>query len=197
MNKGNIIWLVLLVGIVAGFFLGKWKGRNETQDLFIDNPTLVKEIAELAVLEVDGNAKLSESNTNVSKSFWNDLTDFLGERTLNVEVPYVAKYGTKLSKSDVKIVKKKNKQVVVEIEKPVLLSLEIRLDRLQQFSKNGVFVFQKDDKLKLPVQKLYSETKKKLEKNTANIALAKKNIEDHLNQYYLTLGIEATYQWKM
>ncbi len=197
MNKGNIIWLVLLVGIVAGFFLGKWKGRNETQDLFIDNPTLVKEIAELAVLEVDGNAKLSESNTNVSKSFWNDLSDFLGERTLNVEVPYVAKYGTKLSKSDVKIVKKKNKQVVVEIEKPVLLSLEIRLDRLQQFSKNGVFVFQKDDKLKLPVQKLYSETKKKLEKNTANIALAKKNIEDHLNQYYLTLGIEATYQWKM
>lgn len=196
MKRGNLLWALLIVGLAAGFFIGRWKGRSESVDVFINNPELVKQIAELAVLQVDGNARITESNASVSKSFWTDLSDFLGERTVSVEIPYTAKYGVDLAKSDLKLKKKKGKEVLVQLEKPDLQSFEMRIDRLQQQTKNGVFSFQKDDKLKIPMQKLYSETKKKLSHNTENIKLAKENIEKVLNKYFQELGLESEYQWQ-
>jgi hypothetical protein len=195
-NRSGVLWAILIVGVLAGFLLGKWRGKSESRDTFVDNPQLIKQIAELATLEVQGNAKLLESNTTVSKTFWNDLSDFLGERTLSVEIPYTAKYGTDLSKSDIEIVKKNKTTVKLELEKPALQSLELRVDKLQQFTKNGVFVFQKDDKLKMPIQKLYSETRKKLTENAENIKLAEAEVEKVINKFYATMGFEVTYLWK-
>ncbi len=195
MNKGNLIWAILIVGLLAGFFLGKWRGKSEARDIYIDNPEMIKEIAELSVLEVDGVTKLTESNTAIQKSFWNDLGDFFGERTVSLEVPYTAKYGTNLAKSDIKVTRKDKKNIDVKLEKPALQSIEMRLDRIEQFSKNGVFVFQKDDRLKMPLQKLYTETKKKLTGNTANIKLAQEKVEKSLNKFFEPLGYIPHYVW--
>lgn len=195
MRSGNIIWAVLVIGLAAGFFFGRWKGRGEVNETFVNNPELVKEIAELAVLEVDGNAKFTESNSSLSKNFWDDLGDFLGEKTLSVEIPYVAKYGVDLAKSDIRIKAKGKKEVQITLEKPALKSFELRMDRLQQQTKNGVFIFQKDDKLKVPMQKLYTETKKKLAENRDNIKLAQEKVESQLKKYFAALEITADINW--
>jgi hypothetical protein len=192
--KGNLLWALLIVGAVVGFIIGRQAGKSDLRSEMIDQPELVKEIAELCVFEVDGTARLTESNTDLSRTFWNDMGDFFGERTLQLDVPYQAKYGVDLAKSDIKISGEK-KKVKITLEKPALKSLELRMDRMQEFSKNGLLVFQKDNRLKLPLQKLYAETKAKLANKAEYRVKSQELIELQLQKFYTKLGVELTVSW--
>ncbi|MCC7298675.1 MAG: DUF4230 domain-containing protein [Bacteroidia bacterium] len=193
--KGNVIWAILIVGLLAGIFIGKWLGRNDTSTTIVDNPTLVREISELASLEVTGSSRLTETNVT-EKGFWNSMQHFFDEETLLLDIPYTAKYGCKLTASDLKISKVNKGEIKIEIEQPALLSFEMRLDKMSQFSKNGLFIFQKDDKFKAPVQKLYNETKKKLEKETEYIKQAREKVEGILTRFYAPMKIAVKFAWK-
>lgn len=192
--KGNLLWALLIVGAVVGFLIGRQAGKSDVRAEMIDQPELIKEIAELCVYEVDGTARLSESNTGLTRSFWNDLSDFFGERTLQLDVPYQAKFGVDLAKSDIKISGEK-KKVRISLEKPALKSLELRLDRINEFSKNGLFVFQKDNRLKLPLQRLYAETRDKLANKTEYRIKCQELIEKQLGLFYSKLGVELSVSW--
>lgn len=194
-SKVNVIWAVLIAGVLAGFFLGQYRGKNQSVVNIADNPEIIRQISELAVLEVTGNTKLTVTNTSISKSIWNDISDFFGERTLFLEVPYTAKYGVDLAKSDINV-KADKKSIVITLEKPALQSMEMRLDKMQNFSKTGLFVLESDDKLKLPLQKLYAETKKKLTADKKNISDSKLKVEEELAKFYSNLNIEIKIKWE-
>ncbi|MBL7812329.1 MAG: DUF4230 domain-containing protein [Bacteroidetes bacterium] len=195
MNKGNFIWALLIVGLFLGFLLGKWIGKRDITNIYTDNPEMVKQIAELSVLEVQGTSRLNQSNTDLNKSVWSDISDFFGERTLQLEVPYTAKYGVDLAKSDLKLKKTASRTLEITMEKPALRSFEMRLDKMQQFTKNGMFVFQKDDRMKLPVQKLYAETREKLSKHDDHLRECRNKIESVLSDYFKPLEVTVKIRW--
>lgn len=192
--KGNVLWAALVAGALIGFLLGKWNGKTSARADFADHVEIVKDIAELAVLEIDGMARLTESNSSMERNFWNDLSDFFGERTLQLDVPYQAKFGVDLAKSDLKIVREKG-EVRITMEKPDLKSFELRLDRLKEFSRNGAFVFQKDNRLKLPLQKLYTETRKKLQNKDEYRLQSQAKIEQVMQHYYDGLDLKVKIKW--
>ena len=188
----TIVIIALLIGI--GFFVGnKW--GNRTVENYTNHTELVREIAELSTLEVSGMATLNQTNVS-DGTMWSSISNFLGEKTILLNIPYTAKYGCNMGDNGVKIRALSNKKVEITLEKPKLLSYEMRLDQMRQFSKNGLLVLSQDNKFAGPQKKLYKETKLKLEANQKHIAKAKLKIEKVLGDLMAANGITAKYKWE-
>lgn len=188
--KGNVIWALLIVGVFLGFLVGLWYFKTETKTEFINNPQSIKAIAELSTLEIESTAEYSESNLTENKSIWYDMRDYFTERTILLKLPYQAKFGIQLTEKEVKIKRENNTTVLIEIPKPTLLSFSPRLDRMNQYSKNGAFVFQKDNKFLDPLKKLYSETESKLKKDSNLIQQSEEKVIAVLKKIYQPLNVD-------
>lgn len=70
----KIIYIVLLLGIgLLIFWLGKRSGTRIVSQEVISNSLIVKEIAELASLDVQGNASIKRSNIENSGNWTDNL----------------------------------------------------------------------------------------------------------------------------
>lgn len=196
MVKSSTLWFLIAIGALIGFLIAKLAFKNEITDVYVDNPSMVKQITELSTLEVQGEARLNESNTAGDKSVWQDLKNYFGERTLLLNIPYTAKYGCKMGDDKISVTKAGENQLKITLSQPSLLSLEMRLDKMQQFARNGAFVFQKDDKFKLPIQNLFSQTRTKMETDVQNQKKARENIEKTLSDFFKPAGIKITLDFK-
>lgn len=196
MIKGNTLWLLLIVGALLGFLIAKLAFKSEITDVYIDNPSMIRQIAELSTLEVEGEAKLNESNVGKDKSIWEDIKNYFGERTLLLNIPYTAKYGCKMGDEDITVTKAGENEIKIVMSEPKLLSFEMRMDKMQQFTKNGAFVFQRDDKFKLPIQNLFNQTRTRLESGKENLKKAKENIQKILTTFFKPAGIKVTINFK-
>ncbi|MCH5599463.1 DUF4230 domain-containing protein [Niabella ginsengisoli] len=86
------------------------------------NDVLIKQIAELSALEVQGNASIKSSNIKDDGSVSDNFKKLFMERTFNISVPYVAKYGINLNNQKINI-EEKNKQVYIVLPNPSCLAM--------------------------------------------------------------------------
>lgn len=180
----KIIYIVLLLGIgLLIFWLGKRSGTRIVSQEVISNSLIVKEIAELASLDVQGNASIKRSNIENSGNWTDNLKKTFLENTVWITIPYQAKYGVNIDDQHFKV-SVNDKKIVIELPAPRLLSYELKIDKMETSNRKGWFLFQ-DDETYTDVQKsLYRTSRQQLENNPAYIQQSKDKIRKVMEQYY-------------
>jgi hypothetical protein len=183
MNKINaFIALCLIVVLLLGsFVLGKKLGGNQIEKKFIDNVTMARNIAQLTSYEVNGIAKMKTTNADNSGMIASVRTYFT-ENTMLLDVPYTAKYGVDLDKK-LKITQS-DSSIEIILPMPELLSLELRMDKCEAFSKKGMLVMDSDKDLLDMSKELYREQRAALEHSSEHIEKSKLKLIEIFKIYY-------------
>jgi hypothetical protein len=188
-NIGLTIFLVLLVA-AAFYFLGKKNGSNQTKTDIVQNTGIIKQIAELGALEVNGTTNIKVSNKGDNAGLWDKFKNYFAENTLQVAIPYQAKYGVDMNNQKMNI-STKDSSVIIYLPKCKLLSLQLQLDKVDAISQTGVFNTITLQQY-IEVQKqLYQECNNTLINNTTNLKLAEDNIKFILQKYYAPLQLKV------
>lgn len=187
MKNGFVIIVLVAAVAVAFYFLGKKNGAGQTRTDIVQNVALVKEIAQLSSLEVDGTTNIKISNKGENSNLWNKLKNYLAENTLQVSVPYEAKYGVDMHNQQMNI---DTKAGVATIYLPPvkMLSMQLRLDKMETMQQTGIFSSVSIEAFVKAQQEMYAAANTTLETNSAYIKLAEDNIRNTLNKYYEPMG---------
>src|SRR5437868_6987614 len=97
--RSVIALLIVLALIYGGYELGNRLGKNDVRSQLVENYSFVREIAELASLEVNGISTFTATNIANDGSFSDALKKFFAEKTVHLSVPYTAKFGIDLHDS--------------------------------------------------------------------------------------------------
>jgi len=189
MKSGIVIFLVLLVA-VAFYFLGKKNGEGQTKTDIVQNVALIKEIAQLASLEVNGETKITVSNKGDSKDVWDKVKNYFAENTLQVALPYEAKFGVDMKNQQLTI-NSKDSTVTIALPAAKLLSMQLRLDRLESMNKTGLFSSVTMEEFVSAQKQLYASASATLEGNQSYLRLAEDNIRNTLSKYYQPMGYKV------
>jgi Protein of unknown function (DUF4230) len=188
-NIGLTIFLVLLVA-VAFYFLGKKNGSNQTKTDIVQNTGIIKQIAELGALEVNGSTNIKVSNRGDNAGLWDKFKNYFAENTLQVAIPYQAKYGVDMNNQKMNI-NTKDSTVIIYLPQCKLLSLQLQLDKVDAISQTGIFNTITLQQY-IEVQKqLYQECNSALINNAVNLKLAQDNITFILQKYYAPLQLKV------
>ncbi len=136
-NFALTAFLVLLVA-AAFYFLGKKNGSGQTKTDIIQNTALIKQIAELGALEVNGTSNITVSNRGDNTAMWDKFKNYFAENTLQVTIPYQAKYGVDMANQKMAI-NTKDSTAIIYLPQCKLLSLQLQLDKVNAVSQTGVF----------------------------------------------------------
>lgn len=188
-NNAVLIFLILLVA-GAFYFIGKKSGAAHAKTTMVENVDMIKLIAELGALDVAGSINLKISNKGEEQGNWDKFKNFLGENTLQVTLPYEAKFGVDLSNQKMNVDTKAGKATIY-LPHCKLMSLQLRLDRMETMTQTGIFSRSSMDDLVSAQKKLYAETLANVENNPKYIKLAEDHIVTVLNNYYKPLGYEV------
>ena len=189
MKNGIVIALVLLVA-AAFYFLGKKNGEGQTQTDIIQNVALIKEIAQLASLEVNGETKITVTNKGDGKDVWDKVKNYFAENTLQVALPYEAKFGVDMKNQQITI-NSKDSTVTIALPAAKLLSMQLRLDRLESMNKTGLFSLVTMEEFVSAQKQLYVSASATLEGNQSYLRLAEDNIRNTLSKYYQPMGYKV------
>ena len=181
--KRILQWLVVILFIVFIFWLGQRFGSKTVNQQVLSNSLIVKEIAELASLEVQGNASIKRSNVENSGAWTDNLKKVFAENTIWVTVPYTAKYGVDVNEKnfDVKV---SDKKVTVSLPAPQLLSYELRLSQMETANKKGWLMFSDDETYTDVQKKLYETSRAQLQDNAIYLEQCKEKIRHIIGTYY-------------
>lgn len=185
--KNSVVIVLVLVIAFAFYFLGKKNGASNTKISLVENVEMIKQIAELGALDVTGNVKLKISNKEDSDGTWSKFKNYFSENTLLVTVPYEAKFGVDMSNQKLDI-DTKSSTVVVTLPHCKLLSMQLKMDRMETMSQTGLFMSATMDDLVKAQKKLYAQALLNIEKNPEYIKMAEKHITEILSNYYKPLG---------
>lgn len=188
-NRFLIIFLVALVAL-AFYLLGKKNGAGQTKTDIVQNIAIVKEIAQLSSLEVDGTTNIKISNKGDENGVWDKFRNYFTENTLQVSVPYEAKYGVDMRNQQMNI---DTKSGVATIYLPAckLMSMQLRLDKLESMQQTGIFNTVTINDFVKAQKQLYASANASLENNPAYLKLAEDNIRNTLTKYYEPLGYKV------
>src|ERR1044072_6960920 len=89
--------------VLLGFWLGKQFGSRSVSQQILSNSTIVREIAELASLEVQGVASIKRSNLEDDGGWADNFKKMFLENTIWVSIPYLAKYGVDVNEKNVRV----------------------------------------------------------------------------------------------
>lgn len=184
--------LVIAATIIVGYTIGKRAGKKEGQTMIIDNYAFVREIAELSTLEVDGVTTFKSSNISPEdKNSWaGSFKKMFLEKTVQIQAPFIAKYGVDLNDSSLQIKKTKD-GIEIHLPKPKLLSYELRLDRMQTSNQKGWLLFQDDEMYASFQKKMYRENRAQLETNSLYLNRAEDRVCGILRKYFNPLQIKT------
>ena len=157
----------------------------------VQNVALVKEIAQLASLEVNGNTNIKVSNKGDETGVWAKFKNYFGENTLQVTIPYEAKFGVDMRNQNMDIDTKAG-TATIYLPAVKLLSLQLRLDKLQSMQQTGIFNSVTVSDFINAQKTLYATASATLEKDAGFIKLSEDNIRNTLNKYYAPLGYKLT-----
>lgn len=189
--KNNTVTIILVLLVAAAFyFLGKKNGSGQTKTSVVQNVALVKEIAQLASLQVNGMANIKMSNRDSGSGVWNKFKNYFAENTLTVSLPYEAKYGVDMSNRKVNVDTKAG-VAVIYLPPCKLISMQLRLDKLESMSQTGILNTTSIDDFVKAQKQLYNTVGVTLENNTGFIKLAEENISNTLGKYYTPLGYKV------
>ena len=190
MKNSVVIVLVLLIAF-SFYLLGKKNGASNTKISLVENVEMIKQIAELAALDVTGNVKLKISNKEDIDGTWGKFKNYFTENTLLVTLPYEAKFGIDMSNQKMNI-DTKAATVVIRLPHSKLLSLQLKMDRMETMSQTGIFTNASMDDLVNAQKKLYAQALLNIENNAEYIKMAEKHIAEILSNYYKPLGFTVT-----
>lgn len=188
--KKIISWIVVILLIVFIFWLGQWFGSKKVNQTILSNSLIVREIAELASLEVQGNASIKRSNIENNGDWTDNLKKVFAENTVWVTVPYNAKYGVNIDEKNF-TVSLKEKRVIVQLPAPALLSYELRLNQMETANKKGWLMFSDDETYTDVQKKLYETSREQLKQNNIYLEQSKEKIRKIIGTYYKPLGYEV------
>lgn len=188
--KKLVQWLAVILFIVFIFWLGQRFGSKSVNQQVLSNSLIVKEIAELASLEVQGNASIKRSNVENSGGWADNLKKVFAENTIWVTVPYTAKYGVNVDEKNFSV-SVDGKKVRVSLPVPKLLSYELRLNQMETANKKGWLMFSDDETYTGVQKKLYETSRAQLEDNAIYIEQCKEKIRQIMGTYYAPLKYEV------
>lgn len=187
----NFITIAILALIAYSFYsLGKKKGAGDTKTNIVQNVDMVKLIAELAALDVTGSMNIKISNKGDENGAWAKFKNYFTENTLQVNVPYEAKFGVDMSNQKMNI-DTKDSTVTIYLPPCKMLSLQLKMDRLETMTQTGIFINASMSDLVNAQKKLYAEALIKIENDPAYLKLAEDHIEDIFKNYYTPLGYKV------
>jgi hypothetical protein len=194
LTRNFIILIILAAFAIVAYTIGKSIGEKNNETKLINNYSFVRNIIELAGLEVSGTTTYKTTNADSDGGFWSGVGNFFAEKTATVSIPYTAKYGVALKESDLKITRQ-DSVVLIQMPATALLSFELHLDRLETTNKKGLLIFQDDEFYNELQKKLYAEARKQLEANSAYLIQSKQRISTILTSYYqpLDLKVQCTF----
>jgi hypothetical protein len=188
--KKIIQWAVIILFIIGIFMLGRCSGSKNVNRQVLSNSLIVKEIAELASLEVQGNASIKRSNVANSGEWTDNLKKVFAENTVWVTVPYTAKYGVDVNDQNFSV-SQQDKTITVSLPAPSLLSYELRLSQMETANRKG-WLMASDDETYTDVQKkLYETSRAQLQNNGQYIEQSKEKIRQIIATYYSPLQYEV------
>lgn len=188
--KKILTWAVIVLFIIGIFMLGRCTGNRSTvNESAVSNVLMIREIAELASLEVTGTASFKKSNIDNSGDWTDNLAKVFTENTVWVSVPYTAKYGVETDSTNVSI-SVADKIVTVKLPLPKLLSYELQLNKMETSSRKGWFTFSDDETYTEVQKKLYETNRSQLEDNVMHQKQSMDKIIAILRNYYTPLGYE-------
>lgn len=186
-----LLGLLIIVALVySGYELGRRLGKKDVQSQLIENYSFVRDIAELASLEVSGVSTFKATNLSNDGSFTDGLKKFFAEKTVRLSVPYTAKYGVNLQDSAMRIVRK-DSIVEVHLPAPQLLSFELRLDRMDASSQEGILYASKADLYTAFQKQLYAEGRAQLEQNAMYLKQTSDGVSKLITKYFSAAGVQA------
>jgi len=112
------------------------------------------------------------------------------EKTVNISIPYVAKYGVDLNKQKINI-EEKNKQIFIVLPEPELLSYELVLDKGVANSSVGLLNASDEKSYSELMQKLYTQSREQLDRNSIYKEKTKEKIKKILTDYYAQLDLKV------
>ena len=190
MKNLSVVIVSIVAVAIAFYFLGKRNGAGQTKTDIVQNVAIVQEIAQLASLEVDGTTNIKVSNKGESSDLWNKLKNYLAENTLQVYVPYEAKYGVDMRNRKMTIDSKAG-TVTVHLPAVKMLSMQLRLDKMQSMQQTGIFSSVSIDAFVKAQKDMYASASASLENSAPYIKLAQDNIRNTLTKYYEPLGYKV------
>ncbi|MFY0254502.1 DUF4230 domain-containing protein [Chitinophaga sp. 30R24] len=180
----KIIYLVaLLLAVVLIFLLGKHFGTTHISQEVISNSTIIKEIAELSSLDVQGSASIKRSNIENNGDWTDNLKKAFLENTVWVTIPYEAKYGVNIDGKMFKV-ELSAKKIIIRLPTPHLLSYELKMDGMETSNRKGWLLFQNDETYTEVQKTLYKTSRGQLENNPVYIQQSKDKIRKVMEQYY-------------
>ncbi|WP_346320048.1 DUF4230 domain-containing protein [Chitinophaga sp. YIM B06452] len=188
--KKIIQWAVIILFIIGIFMLGRCSGSKNVNQQVLSNSLIVKEIAELASLEVQGNASIKRSNVANSGEWTDNLKKVFAENTIWVTVPYTAKYGVDVNDQNFSV-SQQDKVITVNLPAPSLLSYELRLSQMETANKKGWLMFSDDETYTDVQKKLYETSRSQLQNNGQYIEQSKEKIRKIIATYYSPLQYEV------
>ncbi|MBS0031525.1 DUF4230 domain-containing protein [Chitinophaga sp. 22321] len=184
MNLKKLLLPVMLIALaVLIFWMGKRFGSTNVSQQVISNSTIVKEIAELASLDVQGSASIKRSNIENNGDWTDNLKKAFLENTVWVTIPYQAKFGVNIDEKLFKV-ELTDKKIILRLPAPRLLSYELKMDRMETSNRKGWLLFQNDETYTDVQKTLYQTSRAQLENNPTYIAQSKEKIQKVMEQYY-------------
>lgn len=174
--------VLILLSMVAIFFIGQKMGAKNVRTSFFTHIDMIKEIAELGTLEVKGVANISMTNVD-DESWFGFIKKTFMEKTINLSMPYTAKYGVDMESSAFNITEKET-EIEVTLPPAKLISFEAHLDQKQGMIQKGYFIFPDENAFKEAEEKLYTENKKKLAENKEYIQKAESKVTQIMQKYF-------------
>ncbi|HQV01445.1 MAG TPA: DUF4230 domain-containing protein, partial [Bacteroidia bacterium] len=104
-------------------------GSQKVNQSFTENYDFIRNIAELAALEVNGRSEF-KTEVQFDNTFSGSLNKYLFEKTAFVRIPYVAKYGVDMQNARV-ITQMADTMLTVHLTPAKLLSLELKVNQVQ------------------------------------------------------------------
>lgn len=188
-NTGVLIFLVLLIA-GAFYFLGKKNGKSDATVTMVENVEMIKQIAELSALDVAGNLNLKVSNKGEESGAWDKFKNYFAENTLQVNLPYDAKYGVDMSNQKMTIDTKAG-TATITLPHCKLMSLQVKMDKMETMTQTGLFASASMNDLVKAQKQLYIQALAKLENDANYIKLAEQHIAEIINNYYKPLGYKV------
>lgn len=173
---------LILLSMVGVFFIGQKTGAKNVRTSFFTHIDMVREIAELGTLEVKGVANVTITNVD-EDSWFGFIKKTLMEKTINLSLPYTAKYGVDMQ-SNIFNITEKETEIEVTLPPAKLISFEAHLDQKQGMIQKGYFIFPDENAFKEAEQKLYAENRKKLEENKEYLQKAENKVTQIMQKYF-------------
>ena len=187
MGKNFLIFLLVLLFGAVVYFWGRKNGSDNVISTVTQNVSLVEQIAELSALSVHGNTNAKITNNTGTGGMWDKFKNYLAENTLQVTIPYEAKYGIDIKNKKIKA-DTKDKTITLYFPAVKLLSLQLHLDKMEMMNQTGLFNSTSIADLADAEKRIYAEAMKTLGGNEGYKKQAELQIDNILKNYYEPLG---------